>query len=107
VKLRRQRADAKHKNEKIERIQRPPKKTCKEGISLYRRQTAKVSKKVHDLPVHPKRVSFARDANIRFSISNRKLTIANSPMSDLPQRQATDALMLTGFWYRALPADRV
>ena len=28
-------------------------------------------------------------------------------MSDLPQRQATDALMLTGFWYRALPADRV
>ena len=25
----------------------------------------------------------------------------------LPQRQAPDALMLTGFWYRALPADRV
>ena len=24
-----------------------------------------------------------------------------------PQRQATDTLMLTGFWYRALPADRV
>ena len=29
------------------------------------------------------------------------------PDLDLPQRQATDALMLTGFWYRALPADRV
>jgi phenylpropionate dioxygenase-like ring-hydroxylating dioxygenase large terminal subunit len=26
---------------------------------------------------------------------------------DSPQRQAPDALMLTGFWYRALPADRV
>src|SRR5579863_3220808 len=29
------------------------------------------------------------------------------PELDLPQRQATDGLMLTGFWYRALPADRV
>ena len=29
------------------------------------------------------------------------------PELDLPQRQATDALMLTGFWYRALSADRV
>jgi len=29
------------------------------------------------------------------------------PELDLPQRQATDALMLTGFWYRAMPADRV
>ena len=29
------------------------------------------------------------------------------PDLDLPQRQATDALMLPGFWYRALPADRV
>lgn len=29
------------------------------------------------------------------------------PELDLPQRQATDALMLTGFWYRALPSDRV
>ena len=29
------------------------------------------------------------------------------PELDLPQRQATDALMLTGFWYRALPADHV
>ena len=29
------------------------------------------------------------------------------PELDLPQRQATDALMLTGFWYRAIPADRV
>jgi phenylpropionate dioxygenase-like ring-hydroxylating dioxygenase large terminal subunit len=30
-------------------------------------------------------------------------------MPDLanPQRQAPDSLMLTGFWYRALPADRV
>jgi phenylpropionate dioxygenase-like ring-hydroxylating dioxygenase large terminal subunit len=26
---------------------------------------------------------------------------------DTPQRQAPDSLMLTGFWYRALPADRV
>ena len=29
------------------------------------------------------------------------------PDLDLPQRQAPDSLMLTGFWYRALPADRV
>jgi phenylpropionate dioxygenase-like ring-hydroxylating dioxygenase large terminal subunit len=29
------------------------------------------------------------------------------PELDTPQRQATDSLMLTGFWYRALPADRV
>ena len=29
------------------------------------------------------------------------------PDLDLPQRQATDSLMLTGFWYRALPGDRV
>jgi phenylpropionate dioxygenase-like ring-hydroxylating dioxygenase large terminal subunit len=29
------------------------------------------------------------------------------PELDSPQRQATDSLMLTGFWYRALPADHV
>jgi phenylpropionate dioxygenase-like ring-hydroxylating dioxygenase large terminal subunit len=29
------------------------------------------------------------------------------PELEAPQRQATDTLMLTGFWYRALPADRV
>ncbi|MFZ1930381.1 MAG: Rieske 2Fe-2S domain-containing protein [Candidatus Sulfotelmatobacter sp.] len=29
------------------------------------------------------------------------------PDSDYPQQQAPDSLMLTGFWYRALPADRV
>ena len=29
------------------------------------------------------------------------------PELDLPQRQATDTLMLTGFWYRALPGERV
>jgi phenylpropionate dioxygenase-like ring-hydroxylating dioxygenase large terminal subunit len=29
------------------------------------------------------------------------------PELDLPQRQTADALMLTGFWYRALPVDRV
>ena len=29
------------------------------------------------------------------------------PELDLPQRQAPDSLMLTGFWYRALAADRV
>src|SRR5258708_21529251 len=29
------------------------------------------------------------------------------PDLDSPQRQAPDSLMLTGFWYRALPADRV
>ena len=29
------------------------------------------------------------------------------PELDSVQRQATDSLMLTGFWYRALPADRV
>lgn len=29
------------------------------------------------------------------------------PELDSPQRQATDSLMLTGFWYRALPGDQV
>ena len=29
------------------------------------------------------------------------------PELDSPQRQKPDSLMLTGFWYRALPADRV
>ena len=29
------------------------------------------------------------------------------PELELPQRHATDDLMLTGFWYRALPADHV
>jgi phenylpropionate dioxygenase-like ring-hydroxylating dioxygenase large terminal subunit len=29
------------------------------------------------------------------------------PESELLQRQAPDTLMLTGFWYRALPSDRV
>jgi phenylpropionate dioxygenase-like ring-hydroxylating dioxygenase large terminal subunit len=29
------------------------------------------------------------------------------PELESPQRQATDTLMLTGFWYRAMPADRV
>jgi len=29
------------------------------------------------------------------------------PELDSPQRQMPDSLMLTGFWYRALPADRV
>src|SRR5579864_6691365 len=27
--------------------------------------------------------------------------------AELPQREAPDSLMLTGFWYRALPADKV
>jgi phenylpropionate dioxygenase-like ring-hydroxylating dioxygenase large terminal subunit len=29
------------------------------------------------------------------------------PELDPPQRQAPDSLMLTGFWYRALPADQI
>ncbi len=29
------------------------------------------------------------------------------PELDFPQRQAPDSLMLTGFWYRALPADHI
>jgi phenylpropionate dioxygenase-like ring-hydroxylating dioxygenase large terminal subunit len=29
------------------------------------------------------------------------------PELDSPQRQSPDSLMLTGFWYRALPSDRV
>ena len=29
------------------------------------------------------------------------------PDLDVPQRQTPDSLMLTGFWYRVLPADRV
>src|SRR6266700_6807644 len=27
--------------------------------------------------------------------------------ADLPNREAPDALMLTGFWYRALPSDDI
>ena len=41
---------------------------------------------------------------------NRQYKISNQPflMPVLsPQRQAPDSLMLTGFWYRALPGDRV
>ncbi len=39
----------------------------------------------------------------------RKSAIDNFPMPELdpPQRQTPDSLMLTGFWYRALPAGRV
>jgi len=29
------------------------------------------------------------------------------PELEFPERQATDTQMLTGFWYRAMPADRV
>src|SRR5579862_3259925 len=36
-----------------------------------------------------------------------KIDTSSMPESDYPQRQAPDSLMLTGFWYRALPADRV
>jgi hypothetical protein len=43
------------------------------------------------------------------AIKNHQSAINILPMPDLdlPFRQAPDALMLTGFWYRALPADRV
>jgi phenylpropionate dioxygenase-like ring-hydroxylating dioxygenase large terminal subunit len=43
------------------------------------------------------------------SIHHQESAINPSSMPDLnsPQRQAPDSLMLTGFWYRALPADRV
>src|SRR5690348_9022355 len=35
-------------------------------------------------------------------------TTAQQPKADdFPQRQTPDALMLHGFWYRALPSDRV
>ena len=27
--------------------------------------------------------------------------------AELPQREAPDSLMLTGFWYRALPGEKV
>src|SRR5580692_9932230 len=42
------------------------------------------------------------DASICLSINNFSM-----PDLDLPQRQSPDSLMLTGFWYRALPADRL
>ena len=38
---------------------------------------------------------------------NRQSTILSMPELDSPQRQTPDSLMLPGFWYRALPADRV
>jgi phenylpropionate dioxygenase-like ring-hydroxylating dioxygenase large terminal subunit len=43
------------------------------------------------------------------SINHQESAIDSFSMPDLdsPQRQAPDSLMLTGFWYRALPADRV
>jgi phenylpropionate dioxygenase-like ring-hydroxylating dioxygenase large terminal subunit len=42
--------------------------------------------------------------NLESEIGDQKSAM---PELDLPQRQATDTLMLTGFWYRALPADGV
>jgi phenylpropionate dioxygenase-like ring-hydroxylating dioxygenase large terminal subunit len=41
------------------------------------------------------------------AIKNQPSTILFMPDLDTFQRQAPDSLMLTGFWYRALPADRV
>src|ERR1700722_9887808 len=45
------------------------------------------------------------------SIKQQKSTTRNHfpfmPELDPPQRQSPDAQLLTGFWYRALPADRV
>src|SRR5581483_10041093 len=46
-------------------------------------------------------ISFHWQSEIRFQ------KILLMPELDLPQRQATDTLMLTGFWYRALPADQL
>ena len=42
-------------------------------------------------------------------VSRRRPQVFISPMPELesPQPQTPDTLMLTGFWYRALPADRV
>src|SRR5579862_5497102 len=84
-----------------------PRKQAKKVFRCAGVRLRKCSRNCMVLAGYPERVSFARDANIRFSTSSRKSSISNSLMSDLPQRQATDALMLTGFWYRALPADRV
>src|ERR1700722_8272149 len=49
------------------------------------------------------------NASIRVEISHQKSTIDTFPMAELDtsQRQAPDSVMLTGFWYRAVPADRV
>jgi phenylpropionate dioxygenase-like ring-hydroxylating dioxygenase large terminal subunit len=43
--------------------------------------------------------------NQQSKINNRQFSLM--PDLDSPQRQAPDSLMLTGFWYRALPADGV
>src|SRR5712671_4312275 len=43
--------------------------------------------------------------NRQSKINHRQISFM--PDLDSPQRQAPDSLMLTGFWYRALPADRV
>jgi phenylpropionate dioxygenase-like ring-hydroxylating dioxygenase large terminal subunit len=42
--------------------------------------------------------------NQQSKINHRQFLLM--PEIDSPQRQAPDSLMLTGFWYRALPADR-
>jgi phenylpropionate dioxygenase-like ring-hydroxylating dioxygenase large terminal subunit len=47
---------------------------------------------------------------MEFNRQAKKSAVRNfssMPQLDSPQRQAPDSLMLTGFWYRALPADRV
>jgi phenylpropionate dioxygenase-like ring-hydroxylating dioxygenase large terminal subunit len=60
------------------------------------------SAEFHTRSKHPANASIG-------SIGNQKLTVNNltMPEPDSPQREAPDSLMLTSFWYRALPADRV
>ena len=44
---------------------------------------------------------------VKLAIKESTFNSSSMAESDSPQRQAPDSLMLTGFWYRALPADRV
>src|SRR5579862_4902484 len=122
MKLRRQCAHTKYQDEEIEGIEGPAQKARDECIPLYCGQTSKPINDTHAVSISSEGVGALcdelvslrnpgpADASIGFSINNQKSSINNRiPMPELdpPQRQTTDTLMLTGFWYRALPADRI
>jgi len=52
------------------------------------------------------RSSPAADEGVRAYMACGRLLIVETSL-ELPQREAPDSLMLTGFWYRALPGERV
>src|SRR5579863_10052348 len=118
MELGRQCADAEYQDEEIEGIEGPAQKTRDECIPLYCGQTLKPINDAHAVRF-PMRALF----HLLFQLFLRSLASPADasipfqetpidpqppmPELDLPQRQTTDTLMLTGFWYRALPANRV